>query len=181
MGNRGKQNEERFYTERLRAYLARLDEKRSVAYIDDFELLKNYLAVKKRLGRIPREVQIGKYGRYARNNYRNHFTSYINFLTIIGEDPEWIAQWRKKYDRSQKRVPASNLNDTRQQFIRSGKPEPSATKILPKYQSLKRRLHREPTVEELFGSSDSSSKAFLKAISRLDRYLQGIEKESSRK
>lgn len=83
--------QEKTFAARLKAYL---DEhgipkhKHVRNRIDDFELLRNYLAVRNHLKRIPIEFEVGKLGKYSKNNYRHHFGSYDTFLEIIGEkDP----------------------------------------------------------------------------------------------
>lgn len=78
-------DEYKLHESRLRAYLEKVSRRYAPSRIDDFALLRNYHDVKKLLGRIPIEAEIGKYGRFARNDYRNHFGSYQNFLVIIGE------------------------------------------------------------------------------------------------
>jgi len=80
------EEEYRGYAERLQAYLGNILKHREtkVKRIDDFELLKTYCEVKSRLGREPREADVGRSLKHSRNTFRNHFGSYENFLAVIG-------------------------------------------------------------------------------------------------
>ena len=153
---------------RFTKYLAGINQRRSAAYIDDLSLLENYLTVKRRLGRVPSEAEVGKLGKYPRNNYRNHFGLYRNFLSIIGE-PQPITARRSKFSN---REANALMRGSKQETQIPQSPLYSAPEVLRKYQALKKRLHREPTALEVFGVADESTRGILRAVVQLERHLQ---------
>ena len=142
--------------ELLRRFLPKLPAKRRRHYIDNFDLLKNYLEIKAFLGRVPREIEMGQQGRYARNNYRNHFGSYENFLRIIEEIPP------RTYQRRDRSKPPPRKE-----------PQPSHIELIQEFRRLKDELQRVPTMADIDEHSKYKSDIFRKAFVDFDK-LAGV-------
>lgn len=148
---------------RLRAYLDQIDTVYSGKNrIDDFDLLRNYLAVKFELGRIPTEVEIGKLGKFSKTNYRNHFGTYWSFLEIIGVDSSLMhrRKRRKKANEGGDIDPQSRCR--------------SIFDLIREFQHLKAKIHRNPSRREFTAFSKSES-------SRVYDFIVALEDLSSGK
>lgn len=147
--------------------------KRSVSYIDDFDLLRNYLEVKAKLGYIPREAELGRHGRYSRNNYRNHFGTYGQFLVILGErkppttpPPNVIAPYMPR-GRSKKGLAIVAENGPG--YLSKPQKEPVVLDLIKEYHRLKAKLGRPPKPKDIDNHSVYPLEVFNRVFYTLDR------------
>jgi hypothetical protein len=146
-----KEDEYQKYAERLHSYLGNILKSRAnskVKRIDDFELLRTYCEVKARLGREPREADVGRSLKHSRNTFRNHFGSYDNFLAVIGviegppEERPIIPRSKLVWDEERPRI----------------------IDLIREFRKVKEKLGRTPTYEELGKMSRFEDETFRKVI-----------------
>ncbi len=148
------------YAERLHSYLGNVLRHREtkVKRIDDFELLRTYCEVKARLGREPREADVGRSLKHSRNTFRNHFGSYENFLAVIGviegppEERPAVPRSRLVWDEERPRV----------------------IDLIREFRKVKEQLGRTPTFDELGKLSRFEGETFRKLILDPDRLSKRV-------
>ena len=155
------------FTKSLSAHIAGKPRSRSTSYIDDFDLLKNYLEVKYILKRVPLELEMGKHGRFARNNYRHHFGSYRNFLRIIGEPPTAVEHVERSLTRRRKRQEGPHVF-TEPEQTGTGQGQ-TVLDYLRTFQRLRDTLGRVPTAEDLARETNMPAEEVKKLFVDLDK------------
>jgi hypothetical protein len=138
------------------------------SYLNHIDLLKAYFEVKTVVKRIPHVEDMRTHGKYSLNSYRNHFGSYREFLLVIGEEAEWMAQL----------IAAKRLPPTLKRSVRNPDPLPPPQRSLLEFmleiQRHQQQLGRPLTREEIMLTAQHQFNSVLDQIIDLDKFVQGI-------
>jgi hypothetical protein len=151
------------YAIRLMRYLATTGtaaQKMGDLHTEVLDLLKQYLIVKTKLGRIPLEPEAAGRKKISRKSYREYFGSYENFLSIIGEKKE-----PAETARSSTSAPVEEKDQIK---------PPTVIELIYEYRRVYLLLQKLPTLKDLNEHSVFSAqdyKATFKNFNQLARYV----------
>jgi hypothetical protein len=138
------------------------------SYLNHIDLLRAYFDVKSIVKRIPHVEDMRTHGKYSLNSYRNHFGSYREFLLVIGEEEEWMAQL----------IAAKRLPPALKRSVRHPAPLPPPQKSLLEFmleiQRHQQQLGRPLTKEEILLAARHQFNSVLDQIIDLEKFVQGI-------
>ena len=154
--------------ERLSKHVELHPKGKRASYLNHLDLLRAYFDVKAIVRRIPHVEDMRAHGKYSLNSYRNHFGSYREFLQLIGEEEEWMAQL----------IAARRLPPTVKRSIRQTQPLPPPQKSLLEFmleiQRHQQNLGRPLTKEEIIRAASHEFNSVIDQIVDLEKFVQGI-------
>ncbi len=154
--------------ERLEKHVKEHPKGKRSSYISHLDLLRAYFDVKEIVGRVPHVEDMRNHGKYSLNSYRNHFGSYREFLQLIGEEEEWMAQLI-----ASKHVPPSLKRPSRG-LAPLPPPQRSLLEFMLEIQRHQQQLGRPLTKEEIILAAQHQFSAVLSQIVDIDKFVQGI-------
>ncbi len=138
------------------------------SYLGYLDLLRAYFDVRDIVGRVPHVEDMRMHGRYSLNSYRNHFGSYREFLQVIGEEEEWMAQLI-----AAKRVPPS-VRRLPRGMAPLPPPQKSLLEFMLEIQRHQQKAGRPLTKEEIIQAAQHQFNSVLSQIVDIDQFVRGI-------
>jgi hypothetical protein len=138
------------------------------SYLNHMDLLRAYFDVKDLVGRVPHVEDMRTHGKFSLNSYRNHFGSYREFLQLIGEEEEWMAQLI-----AAKRLPPSLKRPSRH-TAPLPPPQKNLLEFMLELQRHQQQIGRPLTKDEIILAAQHQFNAVLSQIVDLEQFVRGF-------